>query len=121
MQLIPLNLVFITSLALLSGSALAQQRFDGRWSIEAIPQRGTCSKVRHYEAVVENGAIRNRGSRRLDIAGGLQADGRIRGTVQGRKTRVDVTGSLSGRSGAGTWTSAGRVNCSGRWNAEKRG
>ena len=120
MQRLSTNLVLIVSLALLDGSALAQQQFDGHWSIEAIPENGTCKRAHHYRAVIENGAIRNGGSRRFNTTGGLAPDGRIRGSVQGSKTRVDITGSLSRRSGSGTWTSAGRLTCSGRWNAEKR-
>jgi hypothetical protein len=120
MQRIPTNLALAFTMALLNGTALAQQQFDGHWSVEATPERGTCSRAHRYRVVIENGTIRNGGSRRFHTAGGLEPDGRIRGSVQGSKTRVDVTGSLSGRSGSGTWTSAGRVNCSGRWNAEKR-
>jgi hypothetical protein len=120
MQRIPSKLAVASTLALLAGSALAQQHLDGHWNIEAVPERGTCKRAHHYRAVIENGAIRNSDSRRFKITGGLEPDGRIRGSVQGSRTRVDVTGRLSGRSGSGTWTSAGRVNCSGRWNAEKR-
>ncbi|WP_048708375.1 hypothetical protein [Microvirga massiliensis] len=120
MQRLSTNLVLIVALALLDGPALAQQQFDGHWSIEAIPERGTCRRPHHYRAVIENGTVRNGGSGKFNTAGGLEPDGRIRGSVQGSKTRVDVTGRLSSRSGSGTWTSAGRLNCSGRWNAEKR-
>jgi hypothetical protein len=120
MQRLLTNLLLVVTLALLNDTALAQQQFDGHWSVEATPERGTCSRAHRYRVVIESGTIRNGGSRRFKIAGGLAPDGRIRGSVQGSKTRVDVTGSLSGRSGSGTWTSAERVNCSGRWNAEKR-
>lgn len=121
MQHVPTLLVLSLASALINGTAIGQQQFDGHWSIEAIPESGTCKRAYRYPVVIENGTIRSGGSRRFNIAGaGLQADGRVRGSIQRNKTRVDVTGSLSERSGAGTWSTVGRVNCAGQWNAEKR-
>lgn len=115
-------LVLSLAWALNADSAFAQRQFDGPWSIEAIPESGTCKRSYRYPVVIENGTIRSGGSRRLNMAGaGLQADGRIRGSIQRSNTRVEVAGSLSGRSGTGTWSAVGRVTCAGRWNAEKRG
>ncbi len=117
-----IGFVLAVSIASISNTTFAQQSFDGRWTIEAIPEKGSCKRAHQYAVVIENGTIRNSSSRSMkaNIAGGLEAGGRVRGSVQRHRTRVDVTGSLSERSGTGAWTTAGRVNCSGRWNAEKR-
>ena len=113
----------IVAWAMCSNAGLAEQRFDGRWSIEAIPERGPCHRVRRFSVSLENGAVKNAGSRRAgdNIAGGLEPNGRIQGSVQRNRTRVDVNGMLSDQSGTGSWATDGRVKCSGRWTAEKGG
>jgi hypothetical protein len=100
-------------------TAWAQQRFDGKWTIEAIPGRGACTRVHHYAVIVENGTIRSSTRRRVTIRGGLDPSGRIQGSAERNKTKVEVNGSLSGRSGSGQWAAQGRLNCSGQWRAER--
>jgi hypothetical protein len=56
---------------------------------------------------------------RTNVTGGLEPSGRVRASLQRRGTQVEVTGNLAGASGSGTWTLAGRIDCSGRWNASK--
>ena len=111
------------TLALIGHTALAQQQFNGRWSVEAIPERGTCRRAHHYTVMVENGIPRNAVSRRTSdrVTGGLEPDGRIRASIRRHTTQVEVTGKLAGRSGSGTWTIAGNMTCSGRWTASKWG
>jgi hypothetical protein len=113
--------VLVVTIPSITDTALAQQSFDGSWRIEAVPKNGSCKRTRHFTVVIENGVIRNGGSSRVrdNIAGGLEASGRIRGSVQRNRTRVDVTGNLTGHSGSGDWMTAGRVTCSGRWMAGK--
>src|SRR5829696_4618600 len=107
------SFVLAVTLALIDNTALAQQRFDGHWSVETTPEKGACNRTRRYAVVIENGAVRNGGREKVSVAGGLEASGDIRGSVRRNKTRVDVAGRLSERSGSGDWTIAGRVNCSG--------
>jgi hypothetical protein len=110
----------LPGLLVLSGNtALAQQPFDGRWSIQATPEKGACKRARLYAATIQNGTIRSAASRGTHTSGGLDPGGRVQGSVVRNKTKVDITGSLSGRTGSGSWVIAGRVNCSGRWSAEK--
>ena len=111
----------LTTSTLMSGVSVAQQQFDGHWGVEAIPETGTCKKAHRYPLVIGNGTVRYGGARKLNAEGRVQASGHIQGRIQGRKSRVDVTGNLAERSCSGTWTISGRINCSGRWNAEKRG
>ena len=44
-------------------SGMAQQQFDGRWSVRAIPEKGACRRAHDYTVVVENGVPRNAVSR----------------------------------------------------------
>jgi hypothetical protein len=104
-------------------SGMAQQQFDGRWSVRAIPEKGACRRAHDYTVVVENGVPRNAVSRRTTdrATGGLEPDGHVRVSLQRRRAEVAITGKLAGRSGSGTWTLAGSMACSGRWTASKWG
>jgi hypothetical protein len=101
-------------------TAWAQQQFDGRWSIEAVPSEGACARVYRYAVSIENGVVRGSATRRAAIRGRLDPSGRIQGSAERNKTKVEVTGSLSGRSGSGQWSIQGRRNCSGQWRAVKQ-
>ena len=105
----------------ISTTGMAQQQFDGRWSVHAIPEKGACRRAHYYKVVVEDGVARNVGSRRTSdkVTGGLEASGLVRVSVQRHGTRTDITGTLAGHSGSGHWTVAGAVDCSGRWTAAK--
>ena len=97
-------------------SGMAQQQFDGRWSVRAIPEKGACRRAHDYTVVVENGVPRNAVSRRTTdrATGGLEPDGHVRVSLQRRRAQVAITGKLAGRSGSGTGTLAGSMACSGR-------
>lgn len=113
--------VLTATLALVNHSAQAQQQFDGRWSIEAVPAKGACRRTHYYKVVIENGVPRNAVSRRTKdrVTGGLEPDGRVQASVQRNKAKIDITGKLTGRSGSGAWTMAGSIACSGLWTASK--
>lgn len=115
--------ILAVALALISNAALAQQQYDGRWSVRAIPENGACRQAHSYTVAVENGVPRNVASRRKTdkVTGGLESDGRVRASVQRSQVQVEITGRLEGRSGVGTWTIAGSIACSGRWTASKWG
>ena len=42
-----------------STTGMAQQQFDGRWTVTTIPEKGACRRKHHYAVVVENGVARN--------------------------------------------------------------
>jgi hypothetical protein len=120
-RLLIMCVLTVTS-ALIGNAALAQQQFDGRWSVHAIPETGSCRRAHYYTVVVENGVARST-SRQAggQISGGLEPGGRVRVSVQRPRGRADITGELKGRSGSGAWIITGRVSCSGRWTASKWG
>jgi hypothetical protein len=117
------SLFLAAPLILIGTTGMAQEQFNGRWSVRAIPETGACRRAHDYTVVVENGVPRNAVSRRTTdrVAGGLEPDGRVRVSLQRRRAQVAITGKLAGRSGSGTWTIAGSMACSGRWTASKWG
>ena len=117
------SLFLAAPMILVSTTGMAQQQFDGRWSVRAIPEKGACRRAHDYTVVVENGVPRNAVSRRTTdrATGGLEPDGHVRVSLQRRRAEVAITGKLAGRSGSGTWTLAGSMACSGRWTASKWG
>jgi hypothetical protein len=114
-------LVLTGALLLASKLAVAQQQFSGNWSVEAVTEQGTCKRTSRYPVVIENGAVRSNGPQGLNVSGRVEANGRIQTNIQRNLTRAEIIGSLSDRSGSGTWTTSGTVICSGRWNAQKQG
>jgi hypothetical protein len=104
----------------INNTALAQSAFNGHWNVEVVPEKGACRRNHRYQVVIENGRVRDGGKQHVSITGGLQPNGQVRGSIQRNRTRIEVTGNLSGHSGAGRWTTTGRLTCSGQWRAEKR-
>jgi hypothetical protein len=107
----------------LSGSAVAQtNRFDGRWSVEVITERGECDRAYRWPVIVEGGRARYGGPENFNVSGTISPNGSVSGTITRGQDRAQVRGRLSGGWGSGTWTAtASSRACSGRWNAEKRG
>jgi hypothetical protein len=88
-----------------STTGMAQQQFDGRWTVTTIPEKGGCRRKHHYAVAVENGVARNAfGRTRANVTGGLEPSGRVRVSLQRRGAQVDVTGNLAGQSGSGRRT-----------------
>ncbi len=96
--------------------------FDGLWSVLIITEKGTCDRGYRYAVRIKGGRVGH-----ADPAG---SSFRISGSVAGNgATRVSVvrgdqsasgTGRLSRDGGAGRWTSS-KGECSGIWQAERRG
>ena len=113
--------VFIASgVTILSGNpSSAQNAFDGVWHARAISETGTCRSDRQHVVRIRNGRAFDRTSRTYEVKGGLDAAGRIDGSVRIRNTTIIVRGSVAGNSASGTWSSTGRRACSGRWEAAR--
>jgi hypothetical protein len=111
------GLVFVA----LSGGAEAQQKFDGSWSVLVVTERGDCDRAYRYPIAIERGRVRYAGDAPFNISGQVAANGTVRGSIASSQGRADVRGRLSGSAGTGTWVVTGGRNCSGTWNAERRG
>jgi hypothetical protein len=109
--------------AFVSGAAQAQtNKFDGNWSVEVITEKGECDKAYRWPVIVQNGRARYGGQENFNVSGQIAANGAVSGVISRGQDRANVRGRLSGGWGSGSWTaSGGSRNCSGRWNAEKRG
>jgi len=113
----------IAGCAFLFGTeAQAQVRkFDGTWSLEVVTEQGNCDRAYRYSILIENGRARYGGPEAFDVTGQVRSSGAVSGSIAHGTDRANVTGRLQGAYGTGTWTTSGTRNCSGRWNAEKRG
>jgi hypothetical protein len=118
------SLLLALAVAGLAGPALAQQgvaKFDGRWSVEVITEKGDCDRAYRYAVAIEGGEVRYAGTENFQVTGKVQPNGAVQGTIGRGSDKVSVRGQLDGANGGGTWSAAGNTQCSGRWNAEKRG
>ncbi|KAA2237363.1 hypothetical protein [Salinarimonas soli] len=118
------SLLMALALAGLAGPALAQgsaAKFDGRWSVEVITEKGDCDRAYRYAVAIDKGEVRYAGTENFQVTGKVQPNGAVQGTIGRGGDRVAVKGQLDGANGVGTWSAAGNTQCSGRWNAEKRG
>jgi hypothetical protein len=116
-----LGLAVTAGLLAMGSAAQAQQKFDGRWSVLVLTEKGECDKAYRYPIAIEKGRVRYAGEASFSISGQVATSGAVQGNITSPQGRADVRGRLSGASGAGTWTVSGSRNCSGRWEAEKRG
>jgi hypothetical protein len=108
-----------TVLALGSGAASAQQQFNGSWSVEVIPQSGSCQRTYRFPVVIRDGQVRYGGSDGIAASGTVTSGGDIQGSIGAGSVQANVVGRLSGRSGSGTWVLAGGFSCSGQWRASR--
>jgi hypothetical protein len=69
MRLTATSILVGAALPLMSGTAAAQQQFNGTWSVEVITERGDCDRAYRYAVVIENGSIRYGGSEGFDVSG----------------------------------------------------
>ncbi len=119
MRIIVFALTSLAAMALTSGLALAQQQFNGSWSVEVIPQKGGCDRTYRFPVVIQDGQVRYSGAEGITVSGAVTSKGVLRGSVGAGAVQASVVGRLRGRSGSGTWATAGGLNCSGPWRAAK--
>jgi len=84
------SVAVIGILNLSGGNAVAQRQFDGRWDIQAVPEKGGCKRIQRFAVTVQDGAVRSGNSRRVQVTGGLDPSGRVQGSAVRNKTRVNV-------------------------------
>ncbi len=105
---------------MLATPTLAQQKFDGNWSVEVLTEKGECDKAYRFPVIVQNSRARYGGSESFNVSGTIAGNGAINSSISYGGASANITGRLAGDSGTGTWTTSGSKVCSGRWNAEKR-
>jgi hypothetical protein len=101
--------------------ASAQSRYDGRWSVLIITDKGTCDRAYRYSVRIERGVIVYGGEAGVRFTGRVDRRGRLRATISRGSTSANGTGRLTRVRGAGVWSGRSpTAQCSGRWEAERR-
>ena len=94
---------------------------DGNWSVLVITEKGDCDRGYRYKVEVANGQVRYRARRRSSLTAQWRRTARSRSVISANgKGAANGTGRLTANSGAGTWRGAGKAECAGRWEAERR-
>ncbi len=117
---LPLAVILSTEPAKAARLSHSLARFDGRWSVEVVTERGNCSRAYRYGIFVRNGQVSYAGREDFTISGRVQSSGLVRGSITRGANRVAVAGRLWEGYGQGSWASSGEWNCGGYWNAEQR-
>jgi hypothetical protein len=92
--------------------------FDGLWSVVIITEKGACDRAYRYPIRIHNGSVVAEGSSPATINGKVASNGRVTVTVSAGNKSATGSGRLSGSAGVGSWTGG---ECSGTWEAERRG
>ena len=102
--------------------ARAQAAYDGLWSVLIITNQGTCDRGYRYAVRIRKGNVGHAdpSSSSFNIRGRVVEGGAIRVSVARGDKRADGTGRMTRNGGAGKWRSS-RGECSGVWQAERRG
>jgi hypothetical protein len=95
--------------------------FDGLWSVEIVTYSGDCSRAYRYALRIWQGqVVKADEDPNYNVAGVVTRTGAIGVTVSGGGQTASGTGRLRGNVGGGIWHTT-NGECSGRWNAERRG
>jgi hypothetical protein len=99
--------------------AASPNAYDGRWSVTVITERGPCDRASRLSLGVRNGRI-EMGEAMAQASGRVDPKGRVSVMVTQGADMLAAHGSLGAGSGSGTWRAPGK-QCTGRWEAERRG
>jgi hypothetical protein len=96
--------------------------FDGLWSVLIITERGTCDRGYRYAVRIKGGRVGHAdpANSSFRISGSVGGGGATRVSVARGSQSASGSGRLTRNGGAGRWTSA-KGECSGIWQAERRG
>jgi hypothetical protein len=100
-----------------AASYAAAPRYDGRWSVSIVTDKGDCDRAYRYPVRISHGELQNGGSNPFTISGRVAPSGRITVSVSSGSRSAIGTGRLAGDTGAGLWHGGA---CSGTWSAERR-
>lgn len=109
-----------TALAQTETVALTSSKFDGKWSVLIVTERGNCDRAYRYPLLIQNGNVLYGGKKNFNVSGQVGDNGAVVVSVTQGNQGAMGTGRLSARYGSGKWE-APAGGCSGRWQADKRG
>lgn len=112
-----LALSFATLAGVVSPATSAPS-YDGLWSVVIMTEKGSCDRAYRYPIRIHHGAVVNEGSSPATITGKVAGNGSVTVTVIAGSKSAIGSGRLSGAIGTGHWKGG---ECSGTWEAERRG
>ena len=114
---VTIPIAFATSLP-----ARAQASYDGLWSVLIVTDKGTCDRGYRYAVRINRGKVAHAdpAGSSFRINGNVSGGGAIRVSVARGNQSANGTGRISRAGGSGQWRSA-KGECSGTWQAERRG
>jgi hypothetical protein len=102
--------------------AFTAAKYDGDWSVVVITEKGDCDRAYRYPVKVVNGAIQYSSEAGISITGRVDGNGRLQASIRRGQQQANGSGQLNGTGGTGVWSGKDSVKeCSGRWEAERRG
>jgi hypothetical protein len=107
--------------AVLAGApapATSAPNYDGLWSVVIVTEKGACDRAYRYPIRIQHGSVVNEGSSPATITGKVGSNGAVSVTVTAGNKSASGSGRLSATAGAGSWKGG---DCSGTWEAERRG
>jgi hypothetical protein len=96
--------------------------FDGLWSVLIITEKGNCDRGYRYAVRIKGGRVGHAdpGGSSFRISGSVAGGGAARVSVARGDQSAAGSGRLSLNGGSGRWKSS-KGECSGIWQAERRG
>jgi len=98
--------------------ATSAPSYDGVWSVVIVTEKGTCDRAYRYPIRISNGTVVNEGSSPATISGKVASNGAVTVTVNAGSKSATGSGRLSGTIGVGSLHGG---DCTGTWEAERRG
>jgi len=108
----------VAALGGIASPAASAPGYDGLWSVVIVTEQGTCDRAYRYPVRISGGNVLNAGDSPVTITGRVGGNGSLTVTVSHGNQRATGSGRLSGVNGAGSWRGG---ECSGTWQAERRG
>jgi hypothetical protein len=102
-------------------AAFARGPYDGTWSVLIVTDSGTCDRGYRYALRIADGRIYY-DDPSFNVSGQVDARGNVSVGVRYGQQYANGSGQLSGDYGDGRWSGRSPTSqCSGHWEAERRG
>ncbi|MPZ40215.1 MAG: hypothetical protein GEU95_19590 [Rhizobiales bacterium] len=108
----------VAAISSIASPATSAPSYDGLWSVVIVTEQGTCDRAYRYPVRISRGQVVNAGDSSVSITGRVGGNGTLTVTVSHGNQRATGSGRLSSTGGAGSWRGG---ECSGTWEAERRG
>jgi hypothetical protein len=102
-------------------TALARTPYDGSWSVLIVTDSGSCDRAYRYALRIADGRVYY-SDPSFDVSGRVDARGHVFVRVSAGGQYASGSGQLSANYGDGRWSGRSSTSqCSGHWQAERRG